>query len=115
MLFAGSFRHSQARATSLPEGGIAVGFALGGLGLLCGLSHTDRRGRRSLQYRPLYVAGYPTRTVVDAGPYTTNHYTHPSLYFEGNLLANRFGSGPKSPKNASTHTKVIIQQLLWRA
>ena len=47
-LFALSFRHSQARATSLPEGGIAVRVAFGGLGLLCGC---------------------PTRTVVDAGPY----------------------------------------------
>ena len=42
-LFAGSFRHSQARATSLPEGGIGVAcFWWAGLALW--VPNTDRRG-----------------------------------------------------------------------
>jgi len=79
-------------AASLPTGeGFAEGLASCGLGLalwviphgpswtpvptiqntiLCGLSHTDRRGRRSLQYRPLYFPGYLTLTVGTAPVYS---------------------------------------------
>ena len=58
MLFALSLRHSQARATSLPEGGIGAA-CLWWAGLAMWVPNTDRRGRRSLQWWLAFVWACP--------------------------------------------------------